>query len=83
MGAKRELHVFDVYDGGAVRGKNIRTRRVRGPIAAIAGCHAALLEAAARAETEWRGRGDAAVAGNDRNGAENDGNDGGTAAEVL
>ena len=66
-----------------MRGMHLRPRRVRLPLAAIAGCHAALLEAAARAETEWRGRGDAAVAGNDRNGAENDGNDGGTAAEVL
>ena len=66
-----------------MRGMHLRPRRVRLPLAAIAGRHAALLEAAARAETEWRGRGDAAVAGNDRNGAENDGNDGGTAAEVL
>lgn len=80
VGAKRELHVFDVHDGGSVRGMHLRPRRVRLPLAAIAGRHAALLEAAA---AEWRGRGDAAVAGNDRNGAENDGNDGGTAAEVL
>lgn len=63
-----------------MRGMHLRPRRVRLPLAAIAGRHAALLEAAA---AEWRGRGDAAVAGNDRNGAENDGNDGGTAAEVL
>lgn len=67
-----------------MRGMHLRPRRVRLPLAAIAGCHAALLEAAGTAAaTEWRGRGDAAVAGNDRNGAENDGNDGGTAAEVL
>ena len=63
-----------------MRRVHLRPRRLRLPLAAIARRHAALLAAAA---AEGGGRGDGAVAGDDRTCEKRDGADGGTAAEVL